>query len=251
MVKYPDAVWLNTSPSLLRFDLPAINYLSHYIDIAQWKYEQNPDKPSSLDIALNYLDDYLQTIPQPVHLIGHSTGGLLSLIYSRKYAEKVKSLTLLGVGVNSAVDWFSYYYILRETLPCSREIVLSRLAKNLFGYLTQPYNKAVIQVLEKALDNSISPHSLYQRVSLPTGGISKPLLICGSQNDPIVTHQNLNGWKTYLKQGDRLWQSPQGFHFFHYFQAQQLGEQVLDFWHFLTQPKNCKVLLNLAARSSQ
>jgi pimeloyl-ACP methyl ester carboxylesterase len=242
MFKYPDALWLNASPSLLRFDLPAIHYLSGHLAIAQWEYRQHQDEASSLDIALNLLNDYLQTIPQPIHLIGHSTGGLLGLMYARKYPEKVKSLTTLGLGVNPAVDWPSYYYILREALPCSRQLILSRLAKNLFGSQRDSYHKAFIEILAKALDSSLSPHSLYQRVSLPTGGISQPLMICGSQDDRIITHQQLRGWKMYFKEGDRLWECPQGFHFFHYFHPQAVGQQVLKFWHSLAQKQSQSTL---------
>jgi pimeloyl-ACP methyl ester carboxylesterase len=230
MYQHPDVLWLNTSPSLLRFNLPIIKYLSHQVRIAQWEYRQEQDEPSSLDIAVELLDDYLSMIPQSVHLVGHSTCGLLGLLYSRKYPAKVRSLTLLGVGGNPSVDWVSYYYLLRQSLPCTRELILARMVKNLFGYQSSYYQKALIEILAKTLRDTLSPHSLYQQINLPSGGIASPLLVCGSKDDPIATTTQLQRWHSSLKKGDRLWQVQQGHHFFHYFQAQQVGNILLEFW---------------------
>lgn len=230
MYQHPEVLWLNSSPSLLRFNLPIIKYLSHQVKIAQWEYRQHQDEASSLDIAVELLHDYVRMIPRSVHLVGHSTCGLLGLLYSRKYPEKVRSLTLLGVGVNPSVDWVSYYYLLRQSLPCSRQLILARMVKNLFGYQTSYYYKALIKILDKALTDTLSPHSLYQQVNLPAGGISPPLLVCGSKDDPLICPTQLKTWYSYFKKGDRLWQSQQGHHFFHYFQAQQVGNALLEFW---------------------
>lgn len=235
MLNSPSALWLNTSNSLLCFDLPLINYLATKVKLKKWRYKQDLDQPSCLKIAVNSLDQYLQKSPEPVHLIGHSTAGLLGLLYARQHPEKVKSLTILGVGVNPNIDWISYYYIFREALHCSRDEILTRLVKNLFGDLHNFCRKNLKNRLEQALDSSISPHSLYQRVSVSSGGISAPLMVCGSQNDPIIPLHQLRGWRTYLKPIDRLWECPQEYHFFHYFQVQQVGEAIIEFWESLRQ----------------
>ncbi len=252
MYQHPDVLWLNTSRSLARFNLPTITYLSHQVKIAQWEYRQHQDEASSLNIAVELLHDYLEMIPKSVHLVGHSTCGLVGLLYARKYPEKVRSLTLLGVGVNPSVDWISYYYVLRKNLPCSRQLILAQMVKNLFGYQSRYYYKALMQILDKTLTDTPSSHSLYQQVNIPAGGISKPLLICGSKDDPIIPTRQLNGWRSYLKDGDRtvvgqspdrIWQSQEGHHFFHYFQSQQVAEALLKFWDlqaqtFLSSGKN-------------
>lgn len=230
MYQHPDVIWLNTCPTLLRFNLPIIKYLSHYQKIAQWEYQQHQDEASCLNVALNLLDDYLTMIPKSVHLVGHSTCGLLGLLYARKYPEKVKSLSLLGVGVNPSLDWVNYYYFLRKTLPCSRELVLAKMVKHLFGYQSNYHSKALVKLLDKALFFSLSPHSLYQAISIATGGISAPLLICGNQNDGIISTAELEGWYSFLKNGDRLAKVKEGHHFFHYFQPQKVGEILIRFW---------------------
>ena len=95
MSKLPDVVWLNTSPSFQCFDRPLLRYLSTQVTIAQWKYVQSQDDASLLNVAVLLLHDYLKSNAQPVHLIGHSTGGLLGLLYARQYPERVRSLTLM------------------------------------------------------------------------------------------------------------------------------------------------------------
>ncbi len=234
MLNYPEVLWLNTNPSLLAFDLPIIDYLAHYVPIGQWEYQHSQDEPSCLYTAINWLGEYLKNSDKPVHLIAHSTSGLLGLMYARQFPHKVKSLTLLGVGVHPAIDWVSYYYMLRETLPCSRQIILSRLAKNLFG--SQKYFSIAnfIGILESALDSGLSPHSLYKKFSFTTGNITQPLMVCGSQDDPIITLSELRGWKVYLKPNDQIWECPSGSHFFHYFYHKKVGKKILRFWETLS-----------------
>ncbi|MBD2545128.1 MULTISPECIES: alpha/beta fold hydrolase [Planktothricoides] len=124
----PDALWINVSPALEKFNRPLLKQLSAQTAIAKWEYSQTPDEPTSLEIAVDLLHDYLKDRQQPIHLLGHSTSGLLGLMYARRYPEKVRSrsvadatsLTLLSVGVHPAVDWQAHYYAQLQVLPCSR-----------------------------------------------------------------------------------------------------------------------------------
>jgi pimeloyl-ACP methyl ester carboxylesterase len=231
MSPQPDVLWINASPSFQRFDRFLIRYLSHQISIAQWEYLQNPDEPSSLDIALVLLHDYLKSCQQPIHLIGHSTGGLLGLLYARQHPERVKSLTLLAVGVHPAIDWQAHYYAMYQLLPCSRRMILAKMVENLFGFQQKDSTHALIRLLEQDLNSSPSPHSLYRQVSIPSGGVSVPLMVCGSRDDLIVDPTALQGWKAWMKEGDLIWECPGGHHFFHYYHPQLVGRQILQFWH--------------------
>jgi pimeloyl-ACP methyl ester carboxylesterase len=231
MSSFPQALWLGSSPRLQHFHAPLITYLSYYQAIAPWEYRQNPDAPSSLDLAVATLATHLETTSNPIHLLGHSTGGLIGLQFARRYPEKVKSLTLLGVGVNPAVDWLSHYYTLRGALPCSSRVILARLAKNLFAAShPHPY----LEALEKTRDHAFSPHSPYKIARIAAGGITKPLMIGGAYDDPIIPSEQLRGWKTYLKQGDCFWEWPEGLHFFHYLYPIPVGQQILRFWDSVT-----------------
>ncbi len=230
MSNLPAVLWLSTSPSFSRFEQPLIRYLSNQISIAQWEYLQTQDEPASLDAALILLHDCLKSHNRPIHLIGHSTSGLLGLLYTRKYPERVKSLTLLGVGAYPNVDWQAHYYSLLELLNCSRQIVLAQMVYNLFGYQNNNYTKRLIQILEQDLNTSVSPHSLFRRVSSTPGGVQVPLMVCGSKNDVIIDPHALEEWLKWFKEGDVLWECPQGPHFFHYFYPQQVGRKIIKFW---------------------
>ncbi|KAF3883987.1 MULTISPECIES: alpha/beta fold hydrolase [Nostocales] len=231
MFQSPDVVWLNTSPSLQCFSQPLLSYLSHHMTIASWDYSQTEDEASPLSFAVMLLHDYLQSCTQPVHLIGHSTGGLLGLFYADRYPEKVKSLTLLAVGVDAAVNWHVHYY---AHLPfSSRQQILRSMAYNLFGYHAEFTNKRLTQILRQDLNSSLSPHSLFQRLCVPRSSVPVPLMVCGSLDDIVVEIDDLCGWQLYLKEGDRLWKCPEGKHFFHFFQPQLVAEQVLHFWKSL------------------
>jgi pimeloyl-ACP methyl ester carboxylesterase len=236
MFARPDVLWINTNPSFQRFDRFLIRYLSHHVAIAVWEYLQNPDEPSSLDVASVLLHDYLKSCQQPLHLIGHGTGGLLGLLYTRQHPERVKSLTLLSVGVKPAIDWQAHYYSMRQLLPCDRAIVLAKMVQNMFGFQEKYSTQALVQLLEKDLDASPSPHSLYQQVAIPSGGVSVPLMVCGSKDDLIVDPNALRGWKVWMKEGDRIWECPNGHHFFHFYQPQLVGKQILKFWQSLSDP---------------
>ena len=226
-------LWLNVSPSLRQFDQPLLHFISQKVAISEWQYLQTVDEPLSLEVALQLLDDYCQKCPGPVHLLGHSTSGLLALLYAQRYPEKVKSLTLLSVGVYAAVDWQAHYYAQFNLLPCLRETILAQSVQNLFGDCCPPMKRKYLSILDQDLRTSLSPHNLYQQMRLFPKGVSVPFLVCGGQNDFVIDQNLLQGWQTYLKKGDRLWECPKGRYFFHYVYPQLVSEQIFDFWHSL------------------
>ncbi|MBW4570428.1 MAG: alpha/beta hydrolase [Tolypothrix carrinoi HA7290-LM1] len=233
MSKQPDVIWLNTSPSLLCFAKPLLRELSHDVTIARWEYSQTQDEASSLDVAVQLLHSYLESSNQPVHLIGHSTGGLLGLLYARRYPEKVKSLTLLAVGADAALDWQAHYY---THLPfLSHQKILTAMVYNLFGYQNELTVKRLESILEQDKNCSLSPHSLFKRLSVPPCPVPVPLMVCGSTDDIIVERDALQGWRPFLMEGDRYWECQKGRHFFHLFEPEIVAEQILDFWQSLRQ----------------
>jgi pimeloyl-ACP methyl ester carboxylesterase len=231
LLSLSDVLWLNVSPSFQCLTQPLLCSLSSKINSSVWNYQPNLDEACSLEKAISRLHNYLKTGDRPVHLIGHSTSGLLGLMYARRYPETVKSLTLLAVGVDAAVDWQVHYYIHRPYL--SRQKLLAAMVDNLFGYQNKQTFERLVKMLEQDLDNSLSPHSLFQRLSLPPGEVSVPMMVCGSLDDIIVEPDALQNWQPWLKKGDRIWVCPEGKHFFYYFQPELLGNQLLDFWNSL------------------
>lgn len=226
----PDAVWLNVNPSFQHFDCDLLCNLANFHDISHWAYRQTPDEPCSLEMALTLLHNYVKSFDRPIHLMGHSTGGLLGLLYARQFPQRVKSLTLLSVGVNPAVDWQAHYFAQLEYLYCQRTLVLAQMAYALFGNQPKHALKGTIRLLERDLASSPSPHSLMQRVSICPGAVPVPLLACGGDEDAIIDPTQLQGWQPWLKPDDRLWLCPGGRHFFQTSHPHGVASEILDFW---------------------
>lgn len=234
MPTLPEVLCLSVSPHLQVFDRPLLNALTPHISVQQWHYQQTPDEPCSLDLALILLHDYLKQQQQPMHLIGHGMSGLLALLYAQRHPKRVRSLTLLAVGVDPAADWQAHYYEQRNQLPCSRQVLLTRMVDTLFGYSSQAMSNALVKLLGQDLDHSLSPHSLVKCLHLAPIRVAVPLLVCGSVDDVVVGQQQLRSWQQYFSQeASKLWVCPGGRYFFHYFYPQQTGEQLLNFWKAL------------------
>ena len=223
-------VWINANLSFKHFDGRIVRYLSRQVPIAYWQYSQELDEASSMNTALVLLHDYLKSRPQPVNLIGHGTGGLLGLLYARKYPYRVKSLTLLGVGSSPAIDWQTHYYQMRKLLPCSQEMLLARMVRMMFGYQSRGNVIDLIKILKKDLVTAPTNHSLYQLDRVVSGGVSMPMMICGGENDGIIDRPALDRWRNYLKEDDVFWTNGSGHHFFHYFFPELTGRQIIKFW---------------------
>ncbi|MFP4009563.1 MAG: alpha/beta fold hydrolase [Spirulinaceae cyanobacterium] len=163
MSSSPTILWLSANPSFERFAQPLLRYVSSSTPLKTWQYQQHADEGSSLYMALELLHNYMRQCDRPVHLVGHSTGGLLGWLYARQYPEKVETLTLLGVGAYPAVDWQAHYYALQALLPCPRQMLLAQMVRMLFGQQNHYTTKALVEVLEKDIATSPSPHFLYQR----------------------------------------------------------------------------------------
>lgn len=234
MTIIPDALWLSTSPSFQRFNRPAMNLLSRTLTLAQWEYIQTPDEANCLDTAISLLHDYMQSLDRPIHLIGHGTSGLLALLFACQYPEHVRSLSILAVGMNPAIDWQSHYYTVLQLLPCDRQHILTQMVHNLFGYRSQAQARSLIHLLEKDLAYSLSPHSLLKRTSIMPMMPDVPLLVCGSKDDVIIDRSQIHRWSPMLKRGDRLWICPEGRHFFHYFKPQLTVNAISLFWESLS-----------------
>lgn len=233
----PEVLCLSASPHLKVFDRPLLQCLVRHTPITQWEYQQTPDEPCSLDVALVLLHDYLKHHHQPIHLIGHGISGLLALLYAQRHPERVRSLTLLSVGAYPAVDWQAHYYAQRQLLPCSRQMLLTRMVDMLFGYSSQSTTKALVKILEQDLDNSLSPHSLVKCLSLAPIRVTVPLIVCGGVDDVVIDPHQLRSWRSHFNQEpeaiSQLWVCPGGRYFFHYFYPQQVGEAILNFWRSL------------------
>jgi pimeloyl-ACP methyl ester carboxylesterase len=226
-------IWVSASPSLKCFHRRLLNNLSKVTEIEFWEYYQTLDEGSSIDCGINLLHEHLSKSDRPVHLIGHGIGGVIALGYSRIYPIKVASLTLLSVAVQPGINWHSYYYTQLQSLPFSRDCILKSVASNLFPDTCASHVHGLVDRLERDLIEAPSNHSLFRLDILAEGGLEMPVMICGSQDDPVISLPILCGWTNYLKSVDTIWRSATGGHFFHHFHSDLVSYQIQQFWQKL------------------
>jgi pimeloyl-ACP methyl ester carboxylesterase len=236
-------LWVSASPSLKYFHRRLLNSLSKVVEIEFWEYYQTLDEGSSIDGAIELLEEYLSQSDTPIHLIGHGIGGVIALGYARKYPPKVASLTLLSVAVQPGNNWHSYYYNQLQSFPCDRNYMLRSVAIDLFPGICSTHIQDLADRLERDLLEAPSNCSLFKLDILPKGGVDMPVMICGSKDDPVITSPALYGWKSHFKTGGNIWRSATGGHFFHHFHSELVSNRIQQFWQTL-EPE--KVLHQLA-----
>lgn len=225
-----DVLWLSVSPSLQFFDRSLLSYLNYSVPVQIWEYQQTEDEVCSLDMAVELLHEFLTLRDRPIHIIGHSTSGLVGLMYARRYPHKVSSLGLLAVGLPSAINWQAHYYTYLSAFPWSRKQVLTQMVGDMLGLQNQIINQRLISYFEDDLACSPCTHSLFRISNSQDEGVEVPLLICSSKTDFMVSPLVMRRWSKFLKKGDRFWECQEGRHFFHHFYPEQVGEEILKFW---------------------
>lgn len=247
MSYHPSALWLTVSPSLKRFDQRLLCRMAKRAAIARWEYIQTIDEPCSLEVVIELLYDYLHKhhSHQSIHLVGHGLSGIVGWLYAQRYPTHVKSLTLLSVGANPAVNWHAHYYALRQLLPCSREIILGQMVRMLFGPRSHDITRSLIHVLEQDLDAGLALHSLVGCQEIAPTQIQPPLLVCRGAHDAVA--DAVERWHPWLKPQDSIWSCPNGHHFFHFDQPHLVETAILNHWQQVEQldsPLATAALLN-------
>jgi pimeloyl-ACP methyl ester carboxylesterase len=166
-------------------------------------FSDRPDMPYNIDLFVRQLGDLLDGLgfTQPVTLVGLSTGGPISTVFTVRYPERVNKLVLIDpVGAKP----LPYARILKvATLPILGETILSligngSLAKSIMSDFFDPtfvdyfQSRYVIQMqykgFKRAILSTIRNHMLdsfmgdYQRV----GKIGKPVLLLWGRSDSTV-----------------------------------------------------------------
>jgi pimeloyl-ACP methyl ester carboxylesterase len=226
-------LWVSASPSLKYFHRRLLNHLSKVVKIEFWEYYQTLDESSSIDGAVKLLQEYLSNSADPIHLIGHGIGGTIALGYARLYPNTVASLTLLSVAVQPGINWHSYYYDRLWSLPYARSSILKLISSELFPDTCARHVGDLVERMERDLVEAPSNHSLFRLGTLAEGGIEIPMMICGSQDDPVITAPDLTSWRSYLKSTDKIWCSSTGGHFFHHVHFELVSYQLQYFWQQL------------------
>jgi pimeloyl-ACP methyl ester carboxylesterase len=237
-------LWIGTNPSFQCFHRSLLTLLGQEFSLKYWEYSQTADEPADLQMALQLLHEYLQTAEKPIHLIGHGQGGALALSYGRCYPRRVGSLCLLSVAVQPSITWQAYYYQQLATCNDDRRQVLQRVASHISNVSCPKYVRHLADRLDRDLLEAPTSSSLWQMAPpLTQGSIAQPLLVCGASDDPVLAGHVFGDWSQHLKLGDRLWQQPNGGHFFHHQQAVAMAAKVGDFWRSLDRVLPCQLPL--------
>jgi len=224
-----DALWVTVSPTLGIFDSPLQRCLAGQTTLAKWQYAQEADESCEIQKAVSLLQTYMDSLPQPIHLLGHGLGGAVALLYARLHPDRVKSLTLFAVAEQPAVTWHAHYYVQRHLVPCSQSRVLAQLASSLVQ--RAPYGPVkLVAALQQDLEKAPLLHSACHLESLPQAGVQVPLMVCGAKDDAVVHPSALADWSRWLKPGDRQYLCSQGGHFFHYSNSEPLAQEIHRFW---------------------
>lgn len=236
----PDALWLSVSPHLKGFDQRLLSRLTEVAVVRRWEYCQTVDEPCCVESVVESLHEYLtlraaeaagnfSKDQRPIHLLGHGVSGIVGLLYARQYPQHVASLTLLSVGSQPAVNWQAHYYALRQLLPCRREMILAHIARLLFGESPIRFAKALATLLARDLDSNLTLHSLAHHSKIASGGVAVPLLVCNGAADSVMNQQP-TAWEEFMKSGDRLWNCPDGNHFFHFHHPEATARKIVSYW---------------------
>jgi pimeloyl-ACP methyl ester carboxylesterase len=231
-----EILWLSVCPRLRGLDRSLLRVLSVHHWVRQWEYCADLDQGTSFETAMELLQAYFVSRPldaPPIHLVGHGLSGVLALEYARRHPTQIQSLSLLGVAAQPDVTWHRSYYQHRQRLISDRQTLLRQMVYQLFER-PLPYPVDCLKtLLARNLEVAPNLHASGESLTILEGGVKMPLLICGSQTDPIVTPTQLSHWRKFLKPTDRLWLCEQGKHFFHFAHPQCVGTQLLEFWQSL------------------
>jgi pimeloyl-ACP methyl ester carboxylesterase len=235
-------LWIGTNPSFQCFHRPMLNILGQEFSLKYWEYCQTADEPADLQMALQLLNEYIQTAPKPIHLIGHGQGGALALSYARCYPGRVGSLCLLSVAAQPSITWQAYYYQQLASCNDNRQQVLHRVASHISDAPCPRYVRHLADRLDRDLIEAPTSSSLWQIAPpLTQGSIVQPLLVCGASDDPVLMGHIFGDWSQHFKHGDRLWPQPTGGHFFHHRHAEEVAAKVSDFWRSTAQVLPCQL----------
>jgi pimeloyl-ACP methyl ester carboxylesterase len=180
-------------------------------------------------MAVKLLHDFLTGRDRPLHLISHSTRGLVSLMYARRYPHKVSSLGLLAVGWLYAINLQAHYYTHLSAFSWICKQVVNQMVGDMLGLKNPSINPIFISYFKDDLACSPCPHSLFRMSNSRDEGGEIPLLICSRKTEFVVSPIVRRRWSKFIKKGSRLWECQNCRHYFHHFYPEQVGEKILNF----------------------
>jgi proline iminopeptidase len=158
---------------------PGIDPLSKKYRVITYDQRGSGHSKGTLDTARLSIDQYVEDIEglrqslglKKIHLMGHSFGGLLALMYGSKYPEQVRSLILIGSGARgdtSATASSQGKTVEERTTQADKDTAAKMIAagyfntlegrSKLFPILWKPYvyDKEKIRLISTSINDSFS-----------------------------------------------------------------------------------------------
>lgn len=231
MVKHQEAVWLNPGFTGSGVHRRFTEVLRQGYPLREWILDDRSGLCGDLESVFAQLQADLGPGGDSIHLIGHGMGGILAWRVARRLPGRVRSVTMLGVGPIPAINWQTYWMMMRHRSLCSGGQVMAHLVRLLVGPQRLPQARDWMRLLEQELATSLPPIAFLHSTPLAQDHpLSMPVLIGGGAEDLLVSSAQMGRWRAYLKPQDRAWICPGGPHFFHITAPQRVSDQVVRFW---------------------
>jgi proline iminopeptidase len=242
---------------------PGIDPLSKKYRIITYDQRGSGRSKGTLDTSMLTLDQYVEDIEglrktlglKKIHLMGHSFGGLMSLLYACKYPEHLQSLILVGSGAKDSSLVAKVSKTVDERMTQADKDTVAKMTSagyfntmegrsKLFPILWKPYvyDKEKIKLISTAINDSflfISNHvrktiatsSLYDKLNERLILLHIPALIIQGDYDPLplsaaeTNHRVLKGSQLVVLENCG--------HFPFLEQQEVFTKVVYDFLHFM------------------
>lgn len=207
---------------------PGIDPLSKKYRVITYDQRGSGRSKGTLDTARLSVDQYVEDIEglrkslglKKIHLLGHSFGGLMSLLYATKYPENLQSLILVGAGCakDSTTMPKTAKTVEQRTTQADKDTVAKMTAagyfntregrSKLFPILWKPYvyDKEKTRLISTSISDSFSfimkhigktfaTSVLYDKLNERLTVVKMPTLILHGDFDPLplstaeLTHQ--------------------------------------------------------------
>ena len=226
----PEVLWVDLQPTLYCLNKRVSQRLSRDIGVKRWSFQLDPDEFCMESTVHSMLKTTLESMAEPIHLIGHGLSGIISCEFAHNHPELVESVTLLSVDTLSINQWSSHYLGMRRQLACSREQILKHLSTLLFEVKSSQVKAAFPRLLQACLDNELIQGSI---VNLDhPGSLSSPqvpTLVINGHDDFVVDRMAQQRWEEQLKPGDCYHSLQGGRHFFQFSHAELTATLIRSF----------------------
>ncbi len=197
-----------------------------------------PSGPYPMSQLAADLELLLVQVDAPVHLVGHSLGGMVCQTVAVNNPDRIKSLTLVGTSAHIGERASKYAEGIAKLAEFGFDnaVADTALKEEIEGYLAIgfPFGPPPIEIFRKGLEEPNPSHAHAWRTmigfSIKDGikAFARPVLVAHGELDNWIPY-GCGQWLANHVPGARWHSFPQTGHFPHLKYKQEFGELLLDF----------------------